>query len=121
MLAAEDALEPAKEKFDGPAILVAQGDPGGVEVEAVAGQEQDFGSAVAVGLAGGDFDDAERLLEDLASGFAAEPDDAVADDAGFLGVVGEGTFLDDFKDGVVANAADEARLGVDDVLKYFSP
>lgn len=119
MLAAEDALEPAEEKFDRPAILVAQGDPSGIEIDAVARQQQDFGATVAVGVAGGDLDNTERLLEDMAARFAAQPDDTVADDARLLGVVGEDAFLDEFEDGVVADAADEVRLGVDDVLEQL--
>ena len=37
MLATEDALEPAEEQLDGPAVAVAQSNQFGVEVEAIAG------------------------------------------------------------------------------------
>src|SRR3954468_7497677 len=117
MLAAEDALEPAKKEFHGPAILVPEGDPGGIEFQPVAGQQQHLGAALAVALAGRDLDEVECLLEYAAADFAAEPNDAVAEDAGLAGVVGERTFFDDLEDGIVADTADEARFGIDDVLK----
>src|SRR3954469_11940631 len=101
MLAAKDTLEPAKKEFYSPAIFVAQGNPGGIEIETVAGQQQHLGATLAVVLAGRNLDEAEFLFEDAAARFAAEPNDAVTEDAGLLGVSRERTFLDDLEDGVV--------------------
>src|SRR6266404_9912003 len=42
MLAPEDALEPAEEKFHCPAVLVAQSDPSRVQVQAVGRQQQNL-------------------------------------------------------------------------------
>src|SRR4051812_22717292 len=82
MLAAQDALEPAKKQLHRPAKLVSQSDPGGVEVQAVARQQEDFRLATAVLFPRCHFDDTKLLLENRATQFTAEPDDAVADNAG---------------------------------------
>src|SRR5207244_8192495 len=100
-----------------PSIFVAEGEPGRVEVQPVAGQQQHLGLALTVGLAVRHLDETEFLLEDLAAGFAAEPNDAVAEDAGLPGVGRERTFLNNLVDRVVADTADKARFRVDDVLK----
>ena len=78
------------------------------QVQTVGGQKQDFRPALAVGLAGCDLDEMELLLEYLATRFAAEPNDAVAQDAGLSGVLRERTFFDDLEDRVVADTADKA-------------
>ena len=73
--------------------------------------------AFGVGLAGVDFDDAHGLLEDRAALGAAEPNDAIAADAGGSRLGRERFFLDDGPDGVVADAADEVAADIADVLE----
>src|SRR5262249_22365917 len=119
MLAAQNTLEPAKEKFHSPAILVAQGDPSRVQVQAVGPQQENLGLTLAIGFAVGHLDDAQRLLEDRAASVAAKMDDPVADDASLTCLLGQWAFLDELEDGVVAETADEAGLGVDDILKQL--
>jgi hypothetical protein len=57
----------AEEVFNRPAVVVAQRHQFGVVVDAIDAQEQDFGLARGVGLAGGDGDDANWLLQDGAA------------------------------------------------------
>ena len=117
MTATQDALEPAKEEFHGPAKTVAQGHQLGGEVETTGRQQQDVRTALSVGLAGIDFHNPHGLLEDTAALRAAEPNDAVATNAGGSGFRRQRSFFDDGPDGVVADATDEVAAGIDDVLE----
>ena len=81
MLAAQNAFEPTEEKFDRPAILVAQRNPRGVEIQAIARQQKHFRPALAIGLAVRDFDDAQLLLEYRAALLATEPNHTIAQNA----------------------------------------
>ena len=95
MTATQDALEPAKKQLHGPAKTVPQSDQFRREVETAGRQEQDVGTALCVRLAGIDFEDADGLLEDRAALGAAQPNEAIAADAGGLSRSRERTFLDD--------------------------
>ena len=116
MTATQDAFEPAEKEFHAPAITVAQGDQPGGQVEAAGRQEKNVGTAVGVGLSGFDFEDAQGSLPGLPAPRAAKHD-AVAADAGRSGFRRQRPFFDDGPDGVVADAADEVALGVEDVLE----
>src|SRR6267154_1384328 len=114
MLAAQYALKPSKKEFHGPAIFVAQGDPGRVQVQTVARQQQDLRSALAVLLARRHFYQTQRLLEDDATLFAAQPNHTVTHYTHLTGLLGQRAFFDDFEDGIVADTADKTRVRVDD-------
>src|ERR1019366_4007456 len=117
MAATQNALEPAKKEFHGPAEAISQSYQFRVQVQAVSGQQQDFGPALTVGFAGIDLDDAQRLFEHGPAFGTAQVDDAVALDSVGAGGDADGTLLDHGPHGVVAYAADEAALGVDNVLE----
>lgn len=115
--ATQDAFEPAEEEFHAPAITVGQSHQLGSEVEAAGRQQQDLRTALGVGRAGSNFQDAQVLLEDAATLGTTEPNDAVAAHAGRLGLGRQRPFGDDGPDRMGAEAADEVAFGVDDVLE----
>ena len=117
MTATQDALEPAKEEFHRPAKTVAQGHQLGGQIEATGRQQKDFRTALGIGLADFDFHNPHWLLQDTAALGAAEPDDAVATNAGCSGCRRQRSFFDEGPDGVVADATDEVAAGSDAVLE----
>jgi len=90
VFATEDALEPAEEQFNGPAVTVGERHEFGVEVEAIGDQEQGLGLAAAVDFAGVHFDDAEGLFQGGPAVSATQDHDDIAADPGGLAALDSG-------------------------------